>query len=47
MSLYMTQVGYSSGAWAALTQNPENRSCLEEVFHEVGMAPVRYPWPAL
>ena len=26
MPLYMTQVGYTSEAWAALTQNPENRS---------------------
>ena len=25
MPLYMTQVGYTSEAWAALTQNPENR----------------------
>ncbi len=29
MPLYMTQVGYTSEAWAALTQNPEDRS---EVF---------------
>jgi uncharacterized protein with GYD domain len=26
MPLYMTQVSYSSEAWAALTQNPEDRS---------------------
>jgi uncharacterized protein with GYD domain len=26
MPLYMTQVGYTSEAWAALTQNPEDRS---------------------
>jgi uncharacterized protein with GYD domain len=26
MPLYMTQVGYTPEAWAALTQNPENRS---------------------
>ena len=25
MPLYMTQAGYTSEAWAALTQNPENR----------------------
>jgi uncharacterized protein with GYD domain len=29
MPLYMTQVSYTSEAWAALTQNPEDRS---EVF---------------
>jgi uncharacterized protein with GYD domain len=29
MPLYMTQVAYTSEAWAALTQNPEDRS---EVF---------------
>ena len=29
MPLYMTQVGYTSEAWAAQTQNPEDRS---EVF---------------
>ena len=29
MPLYMTQAGYTSEAWAALTQNPEDRS---EVF---------------
>ena len=29
MPLYMTQVGYTSEAWAALTRNPEDRS---EVF---------------
>jgi uncharacterized protein with GYD domain len=26
MPLYMTQVGYTSEAWAALTRNPEDRS---------------------
>ena len=26
MPLYMTQVGYTSEAWTALTQNPEDRS---------------------
>src|SRR3712207_5243806 len=26
MPRYMTQVGYTSEAWAALTQNPEDRS---------------------
>ena len=26
MPLYMTQVGYTAEAWAALTQNPEDRS---------------------
>ncbi len=26
MPLYMTQVGYTSDGWAALTRNPENRS---------------------
>ena len=26
MPLYMTQAGYTSEAWAALTKNPENRS---------------------
>jgi uncharacterized protein with GYD domain len=26
MPLYMTQVSYTSAAWAALTQNPEDRS---------------------
>jgi uncharacterized protein with GYD domain len=26
MPLYMTQVGYTSEAWAALAQNPEDRS---------------------
>ena len=26
MPLYMTQAGYTSEAWAALTQNPEDRS---------------------
>jgi uncharacterized protein with GYD domain len=26
MPLYMTQVSYTSEAWAALTQNPEDRS---------------------
>jgi uncharacterized protein with GYD domain len=26
MPLYMTQVGYTPEAWAALTQNPEDRS---------------------
>ena len=26
MPLYMTQVGYTSEAWAALTHNPEDRS---------------------
>lgn len=29
MPLYMTQAGYTSEAWATLTQNPEDRS---EVF---------------
>jgi uncharacterized protein with GYD domain len=29
MALYMSQVSYTSEAWAALTQNPEDRS---EVF---------------
>ncbi len=26
MPLYMTQVGYTSEAWAAITRNPEDRS---------------------
>ena len=35
MPLYMTQVSYTSEAWAAMTQNPEDRS---EVFGRLTQA---------